>query len=170
LAAKRVKEAEEATQPKIRELTDEEVKALEEKQNTRVNESGDTDTKEEDKKDVEDESEEDKGKLKPNSGNGADLKDYRWTQTLSEIELRVQLPIKVKARDCIVDFTKKHMKIGLKGQGLIINGELEHEIKTEETCWTLSEGKEIVLTIEKVNKMEWWYIFQTFSQVNKSKL
>lgn len=29
-----------------------------------------------------------KGKLEPNSGNGCDLPNYKWTQTLQDIEVR----------------------------------------------------------------------------------
>ena len=35
----------------------------------------------------EEEDEKEKGKLKPNSGNGGDLPNYRWTQTLQDIEV-----------------------------------------------------------------------------------
>lgn len=34
-----------------------------------------------------DEDEKEKGKLMPNSGNGCNLDNYRWTQTLQEVEV-----------------------------------------------------------------------------------
>lgn len=45
-------------------------------------------------KDEEEETDDDKdkGKLLPNSGNGCDLENYQWTQTLVDLEIRVPFP------------------------------------------------------------------------------
>jgi len=113
------------------------------------------DRKDNEKKD-EEEDEEDKGKLKPNCGNGADLTKYKWTQTLEEIELSV--PIvggRVKARECSIDLQKKHLKVKVRGE-MVIDGEFQHDIKCEESSWTLDEGLTINIHIEKINRMEWW--------------
>lgn len=60
---------------------------------------------------------EDPNKLKPNSGNGCDLPNYSWTQTLEEIELKVpiRLGFKLKSKDVIVNFAKRHLQVGVKG-------------------------------------------------------
>lgn len=109
----------------------------------------------EDKKE-EEEDEDEKGKIKPNAGNGCDLDNYKWTQTLQEIELSVPVGTgRVKAKECLVEFQKKHLKVKIRDQ-MIINDDLEHEIKLEETSWTLDDGKVIQIHIEKINKMEWW--------------
>ncbi|KAA0190830.1 hypothetical protein HAZT_HAZT007487 [Hyalella azteca] len=108
---------------------------------------------EEDDDDVE---EEDKGKMKPNEGNGATLDKYSWTQTLQEVEVNIPLPMRVKSRNVAVEFSRRSLKVGLKNSEPIINDELCKEIKVEECSWYLDNEQAIVLQIEKINKMEWW--------------
>lgn len=43
--------------------------------------------KSEGKSDDEEEDEKDKGKIKPNTGNGADMETYSWIQTLQDLEV-----------------------------------------------------------------------------------
>lgn len=95
-------------------------------------------------------------RLKPNAGNGCDLEKYRWTQTLSEVELKVPLDTTVRSRDVIVKITKKTLLVGLKGQPPIIDGELCDEVKTEESMWVLQDGKTILINFEKLKGMNWW--------------
>ena len=101
--------------------------------------------------------EDSKGKMKPNSGNGADLPNYQWTQTLSEVEVRIPLKVdfKVKSRDIVVDVQLKSLKVGLKGHPPIIDGELYARVKPEESFWTL-DNKVLVVQFDKQNNMEWW--------------
>lgn len=105
----------------------------------------------------EDADETEKGKLKPNAGNGCDLENYAWTQTLQEVELRVAFKniANLKSRDVVVTITKKALKVGLKNQPPIIDGELNGEIKTDDSLWTLDKNT-VVITFEKINQMSWW--------------
>jgi len=151
---------------RIVEVTDEEAEAFMKKEST-DKKSGDDDKKDKD----EEEDEDDKGKMKPNAGNGADLEKYKWTQTLEEIELKVPLPMAVKARDVVVDIQKKHLKIGLKGHPLIIDGELDALVKIEDCAWVLEDKRTLVLNIEKVNKMSWWpRLVTTDPEINTKKV
>ena len=50
----------------------------------------------------------------------------------------------------ICDVERRHIKIGLKGRPLVIDGETYNEIKTEETYWTIDDRKTLVLVLEKV--------------------
>ncbi|XP_015764866.1 PREDICTED: nuclear migration protein nudC-like [Acropora digitifera] len=99
-----------------------------------------------------DEEDEDaKGKMKPNSGNGADLPNYKWIQTLSEVEVRVPLNarFRAKGRDVVVDIQQAHLKVGLKGHPPIVDGDLP----------------------KKVNKMEWWsQLVITDPEINTKKV
>ncbi|XP_003706786.1 nuclear distribution C, dynein complex regulator [Megachile rotundata] len=174
------------SESKIVELTDEQAAKLQEEIDNKKLEkeasavpgpssdkaADEIDKKEENMED-EEEDEKEKNKLRPNSGNGADLPNYRWTQTLQDLEIKIPLKVNfsVRPKDISITITKKHLTCGIKGQPPIIDGDFPHEVKVEESTWVIEDGKMLLLNLEKVNKMRWWaHVVTTDPEISTKKV
>lgn len=105
----------------------------------------------------EDKDEKEKSKYKvPNKGNGLDLENYSWTQSLQEVTVNVPVPPGTKSREIVCDIKKNHMKVGLKGKAPILEGELHKPVKPDDCFWSLEDNKAISILLTKHDQMEWW--------------
>ncbi|KAG8843749.1 hypothetical protein FRB91_003108, partial [Serendipita sp. 411] len=81
---------------------------------------------------------------------------YTWTQQLGDVDIVVPVPIGTRARDLAITIAKKKLNVGLKNQEPIMIGELCHDIKVEDSTWSLDDQKEVQIHLEKVNSQQWW--------------
>lgn len=99
---------------------------------------------------------------------------YKWTQTIGDLDVAVPVPANIKGRDLEVKFTKTKLKVAIKGQDPIIDGDLPHSIHVDESTWTLEtvpNGKEVSIHLDKVNKMEWWaHVITSAPKIDTSKI
>ncbi|CAL9766479.1 unnamed protein product, partial [Musa acuminata subsp. burmannicoides] len=100
--------------------------------------------------------EEKKNLRKPNSGNGLDFDNYSWTQTLQEVTVNIPVPQGTRSRFVTCEIKKTHLKVGLKGQPLIIDGDFYESVKTEDCFWSIEDGNFISVLLTKQNKTNWW--------------
>lgn len=110
----------------------------------------------EQEQDEEKDEDEDEGKQMPNRGNGGVTDSYVWTQTLSELEVRVKLPKGIKAKQVNCTIKKRELEVGVKGDKPVVSGRLHADVKPDESFWMLEGDGILVLNLQKVGTMEWW--------------
>jgi len=80
---------------------------------------------------------------------------YKWQQTLQEVSVNIPVTKGTKGKQCTIKFAKKHLSVVVNGEK-IMEGDLPHEIKLEESTWAIEDQKEIQIHLEKINQQNWW--------------
>ncbi|GAB5592829.1 hypothetical protein Unana1_07729 [Umbelopsis nana] len=81
---------------------------------------------------------------------------YKWKQTLQDVDVTIPVPAGTRGKNLDVVIKKKLIKVGLKGQPPILEGELCKDIKVEDSTWTIEDQKEVLVHLEKINQLTWW--------------
>jgi len=110
-------------------------------------------------------------------GNGGKTDKYSWTQTLKELNIYFEIPKDLKSKQLDVQYDAAHLKVGIKGQPPIVEGDWPSKVNAENCTWTIeaaaknSATKTLCLYIEKTNQMEWWdHILKGEPKINPKKI
>lgn len=97
--------------------------------------------------------------------NGARCKTYRWSQSHSDLEVRIELEGPVRYENLKVDVTSDNLKVNLVSsidtiegkEKTIVEGQFEDQIDPESVYWVLdTEGKPcLIMYMDKV-RGKWW--------------
>merc|ERR1712228_1157674 len=78
---------------------------------------------------------------------------YTWNQSVQELTVEMNVE-KCTARDIKVDLSSKKICVKRKGE-VIVEGKLHDKINCEESTWHLDEGKQVVISLEKIKPAFW---------------
>jgi hypothetical protein len=75
---------------------------------------------------------------------------------LNEVTVNVSVPKGTRGRDVNVEIKPNTMKIGMKGQQPILDGELFKSVLKDGCTWQIEDNQMIVVYLAKQNQQEWW--------------
>lgn len=55
-----------------------------------------------------------------------------------------------------MSITKNKLRVGLKGQAPVLDGEFFESVKADDCFWNLLDGKVVELQLQKQSGMNWW--------------
>mmetsp|Transcript_9906 Transcript_9906/g.17004 ORF Transcript_9906/g.17004 Transcript_9906/m.17004 type:complete len:312 (-) Transcript_9906:378-1313(-) len=117
------------------------------------------------------EEKEDPNLQKPNEGNGGTTEHYTWTQTLGDLNIIATIPAGTKSKMLNVEIKKNSIKVGLKGQPPMFEGELPHSVLLDDSFWSIVDGNSLDISLQKVNQMEWWKcVVKGHGEINTRKV
>ncbi|MBA0637059.1 hypothetical protein Godav_025359 [Gossypium davidsonii] len=86
----------------------------------------------------------------------ADTKSHPMTIRCRRTKTMVPVPLGTKRKLVICDIKNTSLRVGVKGQPLLIDDELFQAVKVCESYWTLEDNETVTILLSKCNPWEWW--------------
>lgn len=87
------------------------------------------------------------------SHNGAVRDNYSWNQNFEDIDITI--PTKVSNSKLIkIVSQRKSLKVVVENE-VIMDDQMQHEVKADDTTWSLEKGKQITINLTKSSEV-WW--------------
>jgi len=83
---------------------------------------------------------------------------FRWSQSVQEVVVEIDVE-KSKVQEIKVDFSARKVCVKRKGE-VLMEGKLHDKVSCEESTWHLDDGKQIVLSLEKLRPAFWPTLFE----------
>ncbi|GAA5871061.1 hypothetical protein JCM8547_005346 [Rhodosporidiobolus lusitaniae] len=96
---------------------------------------------------------------------------YRWRQNLTDLTLTVPVPPGTRSKQLDVVIKKQYIKVGVKGETPVIEGELPKEVRVDDSTWTLDDSREVTVSLEKVDQQSWWaHVVTSAPKIDTTKI
>ncbi|GAQ86724.1 Nuclear distribution protein C [Klebsormidium nitens] len=82
-------------------------------------------------------------------------KIYEWDQSLDEVNVYIDLPSGVKAKQLDCDVLPNHLRVGIKGNPPYLDHALCEKVKKDSSFWTVEDGV-LHVTLQKAERGKAW--------------
>ncbi|XP_002733276.1 nudC domain-containing protein 3-like [Saccoglossus kowalevskii] len=111
------------------------------------------------------------------SYNGAALDNYSWSQSFTDVDIKVPIPTSVKkGKDVKVDITSDRISVSLKpgvvekDEKVLMAGKLKYNIKREDSMWSLEPGNCIQINLEKTMEKMWLGVLEGDPEIKQDTI
>ncbi|GMH44637.1 hypothetical protein BSKO_12589 [Bryopsis sp. KO-2023] len=80
---------------------------------------------------------------------------YEWDQTLSEVNLYIEVPPGVGGRELFCDISRTHLRVGMKPNPPYLDQDFHAPVKPSDCFWTLEDGV-LHITLQKFDEADPW--------------
>ena len=106
--------------------------------------------------------------------NGGVTDKYKWSQTLNELDVQIDLPINTKPKDVTVLITNTHLTVSVNTADqqltqVLIEGDLPYKVLTDSSIWMVESGV-IHVSLEKAKERMWGSVFEGETEIDLTKV